>query len=216
MRRLLCTTGLMILVLAAAVPALAAQSEKAVDQRAEHYRSELYAAFQAANPNARITSGVYQSSIGPKVAFACNGEDTLAASGVYTLRATSCAEKAASGSNVGAVRGHTKVVCRGSNLALETCEHISVASNNMQIAPKGCELQREGDTDSWTDVSTDCTGTWHSVQSKDFYTAWSCAFPGVDLDSQMQFSLVWARLPNNVETQPHSHWSLWVVLKTQC
>jgi len=82
MRRLLCTTGLMILVLAAAVPALAAQPKTAVDQRAERYRSELYAAFQAANPNSRITSGVTRPGIGPKVAFACNGEDTLAASGV--------------------------------------------------------------------------------------------------------------------------------------
>jgi hypothetical protein len=216
MRRLLCTTGLMILVLAAALPALAAQPKTAVDQRAERYRSELYAAFQAANPNSRITSGVTRPGIGPKVAFACNGEDTLAASGVYTLRATSCAEKAASGSNVGAVRGHTQLVCRGSNLALVPCQWITVASNNMQIAPQGCELQREGDTDSWTDVAGNCSGNWHNVQSRDLYTNWSCAYPGVSLDHQMQMSLAWARFPNNVETQPHSHWSIWVVLKTEC
>jgi hypothetical protein len=144
MRRLLYTTGVVILVLTAAVPALAAQSKTAVDQRAERYRSELHAAFKAANPTSRITSGVYRPPIGPQVAFACNGEDTLGASSVYTLRATSCAEKAASGSNVGAVRGHTKLVCRGSNLALVTCQWITVASNSSQIAPQGCELQREG------------------------------------------------------------------------
>jgi hypothetical protein len=216
MRRLLYTTGLMILVLAAAVPALAAQPKTAVDQSAERYRSQLHAAFQAANPDGRITSGVYRPPIGPQVAFACNGEDTLAASGVYTLRATSCAEKAASGSNVGAVRGHTQLVCRGSNLALVTCEHITVVSNISQIAPQGCELQREGDTDSWTDVAGNCEGTWHNVQTKDLYTNWSCAYPGVSLDHQMQVSLAHARLPNNVETGNHSHWSLWVVLKTEC
>jgi hypothetical protein len=216
MRRLLYTTGVVILVLTAAVPALAAQPKTAIDQRAERYRSELHAAFQAANPTSRITSGVYRPPIGPQVAFACNGEDTLAASGVYTLRATSCAEKAASGSNVGAVRGHTKLVCRGSNLALVTCQWITVASNSSQIAPQGCELQREGDTDSWIDVAGNCTGNWHNVQSRDLYTNWSCAYPGVSLDHQMQMSLAWARLPNNVETQPHSHWSTWVVLKTEC
>jgi hypothetical protein len=42
----------------AAVPALAAQSKTGVDQRAERYQSELQAAFQAANPNGRITSGI--------------------------------------------------------------------------------------------------------------------------------------------------------------
>jgi hypothetical protein len=188
MRRLLCTTGLMILVLAAAVPALAAQPKTAIDQRAERYRSELLAAFKAANPNGRITSGITQTAAGARVPFACNG----------------------------AVRGHTKLVCRGSNLALVPCEHISVASNNTQIAPQGCELQREGDTDSWTDVAGNCTGNWHDVQSRDLYTNWSCAYPGVSLDHQMQMSLAWARFLNGVETQPHSHWSLWVVLKTEC
>jgi hypothetical protein len=215
MRRLLYTTGVVILVLAAA-PALAAQPKTAVDQRAERYQSELQAAFQAANPNGRITSGVTRPGIGPKVAFACNGEDTLAASGVYTLRATSCAEKAASGPNVGAVRGHTKLVCRGSNLALVPCETLQVRSNNTQIAPQGCELQREGDTDSWTDVAGNCIGLWENVTSRDLYTNWSCAYPGVSLDHQMQMSLASARFANDVTTTTHAHWSLWVVLKTEC